>query len=208
MSPLPFTAELSNLVRARAEVRFLLGDRLTMSQYILTTSCVRRVYLITYAQANIEKFPTRASFAEAIKDAFSDAPGSVQVVHYACCMEQHADEGAHYHCCVKRSGGRQWLAVKNLMQERHRVVVHFSSRHENYNTTYKYVLKEDGLVHHSEGHPDLSQILNENKTAAINRTSRKSTVLTTTTSTDTAGHVTRSSTETVTETCDETVPST
>ena len=44
----------------------------------LDSRSIRRVYLITYSQANLVKFPTRRSFADAVLVSFSDVPASIQ----------------------------------------------------------------------------------------------------------------------------------
>ena len=35
----------------------------------------RRIYLVTYSQADMEKFPTRQSFGECVENAFNSAEG-------------------------------------------------------------------------------------------------------------------------------------
>ena len=37
-------------------------------------------------------------------------------------------------------------------------MVNFSDSHNNYNTAYKYVCKEDTSVHHSKRHPNLEGV--------------------------------------------------
>ena len=38
---------------------------------------VRKVYLITYSQADVERFPTRDSFVQAVLYAFHDSPANI-----------------------------------------------------------------------------------------------------------------------------------
>ena len=47
----------------------------------LNSRDLRRVYLITYSQADVDKFPTRASFAEAVIAAFSKVNNLNGAVH-------------------------------------------------------------------------------------------------------------------------------
>ena len=48
----------------------------------LSESAVRQVYLVTYSQVDLEKFPTRRSFAEAVVCSFNGA--NVNVLHWVC----------------------------------------------------------------------------------------------------------------------------
>ena len=72
----------------------------------LSSRDVRRVYLITYSQANLEIVPTREGFARIILDAFDNAvpESNATVIHWVCSQESHADGGLHYHMAVKLSG--------------------------------------------------------------------------------------------------------
>ena len=49
----------------------------------------RSVYLVTYSQANLEKFPSRNDFAKAIIASFTQ--GSAQVLQWCCSVENHSD---------------------------------------------------------------------------------------------------------------------
>ena len=51
---------------------------------------VRRTYLITYSQANLEKFPSRQSFAECVVDAFQNGASKATIQHWVWGMENHA----------------------------------------------------------------------------------------------------------------------
>ncbi len=51
---------------------------------------IRKVYLITYSQANTSKIPTRNSFAEAVIKVFNS--GSAKVVHWCCSCTRIAQE--------------------------------------------------------------------------------------------------------------------
>ena len=60
---------------------------------------VRSVYLITYSQANLTKFPSREAFAEEVISHFQC--GKVKVLNWVCCLEDHKTHGRHYHLAVK-----------------------------------------------------------------------------------------------------------
>ena len=65
----------------------------------LNVKAVRKVYLVTYSQANLEKFPTRLSFARAVLCSFVETPATV--VHWSCSREEHRESGSHYHMALK-----------------------------------------------------------------------------------------------------------
>ena len=62
---------------------------------------VRRVYLITYSQADTTKVPSRQRFAEIVVEAFELRGASV--VQWACCKKPHRAEGIHFHMAIKLS---------------------------------------------------------------------------------------------------------
>ena len=115
---------------------------------------LRRVYLVTYCQADVEKFPTRNSFALAVVAAFSRA--NTKVIQWCCSLENHEKSGVHYHMCVKLDKLQRWLLAKNFLAQSYGISVHFSDRHANYYTAWSYVTKEDLNAEESEGHPDLN----------------------------------------------------
>ena len=43
---------------------------------------VRKVYLITYSQVDVERFPTRDSFVQAVLYAFHDSPANI--IQWCC----------------------------------------------------------------------------------------------------------------------------
>lgn len=114
---------------------------------------IRKVYLVTYSQANTSKFPTRYAFAEAVSKSFDR--GSATILHWCCSQENHKKSGVHYHMCLKLSKNQRWLGAKKFLAEKYGISVHFSSVHSNYYTAWKYVTKEDSTPIESEGHPDL-----------------------------------------------------
>ncbi|CAB4020514.1 Hypothetical predicted protein [Paramuricea clavata] len=117
----------------------------------------RRQYLITYSQADISKFPTRESFGKMLENEFNAGSSQVKVSHWACCKEPHEENGFHYHCCLKQTGVKKWLSIKNAITKKHDIVVNFSD-HNQYIYAYRYVCKTDKDVAHSDNHPDLSEV--------------------------------------------------
>ena len=63
---------------------------------------LRRVYLVTYSQADVEKFPTRNSFALAVVAALSRA--STKVIQWCCSLENHEKSWGplSYMCKVRK----------------------------------------------------------------------------------------------------------
>ena len=120
----------------------------------------RRQYLITYSQADAVKFPTRESFGKMLEAEFNAGNSRVKVSHWACCKENHQLGGFHYHCCMKLTGVKKWLSVKNNIMRKHNIVVNFSETYSHYIYAYRYVCKDKPLeeVSHSQGHPDLSEV--------------------------------------------------
>ena len=117
----------------------------------------RRQYLVTYSQADGQIFPTRESFGNVLENEFNSGNSKVKVSHWACCKEAHEETGFHYHCCLKLTGVKKWLHVKNAITKKYRIVVNFSD-HDQYIYAYRYVCKADRDVVHSDNHPDLSHV--------------------------------------------------
>ena len=114
--------------------------------------------LVTYSQVDCEKFPTRESFGNMVQEEFERGNSQVKVSHWACCKEMHERMGFHYHCCVKLTGVKKWLSVKNNIMKQHNIVLNFLDSHNHYVYAYRYMCKWDMEVAHSLGHPDLSAV--------------------------------------------------
>ena len=115
---------------------------------------VRKVYLITYSQADVVRFPTRHSFVEAVLYSFHDTPA--KIMHWCCCLEEHPKSGgSHFHMALKLDKNQRWLPSKRFLYERCGISVHFSAIHRNYFSAWKYVTKQDKEFVQSPGHPDL-----------------------------------------------------
>ena len=60
---------------------------------------VKRVYLMTYAQANLNEFPTCQVFSEKLLEFFSKDPNDNNPpTRWVCCQEIHTDRGK-LSCC-------------------------------------------------------------------------------------------------------------
>ena len=119
----------------------------------LTEREFRSVYLVTYSQADVAKFPTREVFARAIVESFST--GTAKVVQWVCCRERHRKSGEHYHLAIKLDRNQRWMMSKRYLQRTYGIAVHYSSRHHNYYSAWLYVTKSDREFSESSGHPDL-----------------------------------------------------
>ena len=112
---------------------------------------VRTVYLVTYSQAD-NRF-TRASFTEAVISCFSS--GRANVVQWVCCLEDHEQEGHHFHLALKLDRLRRWLSIKQEMVDRFDVVLNFRDFTRNYHAAWSYVLKDDVNFIQSVDHPPM-----------------------------------------------------
>ena len=123
------------------------------------------VYIITYSQTDTSKLPTRESFIQAVIEAWKFY--GINILHWVVCIEAHANLHSesgddlnyyHFHMAVKLEKRGWWLQVKEYLNEKFGVQVHFSDHHNSYYSTYKYVTKEDTEALHSPGHPDLTTV--------------------------------------------------
>ena len=130
------------------------------------------VYLLTYSQADITKFPTRTVLADAVVQSFTSE--TVSVVQWCCSKEKHKQSGEHFHICVKLSRNQRWLSSKKFLRDRFGIEVHYSCVHHNYYSAWKYVTKSDENYEESEGHPDLKNAT-EPKTSTASRRRRQTT---------------------------------
>jgi len=121
----------------------------------LGNRAVRQVYLVTYSQADLSIFPDRRSFSEAVIEAVN-AAAEAPMMHWVCAQERHQDGGMHFHMAFKLGRCQRWLAIRDHIEATYGINVHFSNRHSNYFTAWKYVCKEDEAPLQSDDHPDLS----------------------------------------------------
>ena len=113
----------------------------------------RQVYLITYSQADLTKFPSRQDFAEALVLAFSK---DNNVIQWCCCLEDRENGGMHYHVAIELERKQRWLKIKKFLLDHFHVSVHFLSAHHNYFSAWEYVTKSDPGYLQSPGYPDLT----------------------------------------------------
>ena len=116
----------------------------------------QRVYLVTYSNANLNKFPTRKAFAYAVVMEF----GGANVSYFACSKELHQSGESHYHLALKLSKSCRWGGVKNRLQQKHGIVVNFMESPDGgmYSRVHRYISKEDAEVYQGsvlEKHPNL-----------------------------------------------------
>eukprot|EP00794_Sanderia_malayensis_P001029 gene1029-351_t len=116
----------------------------------------RRQYLVTYSQADPQKFPTRDSFAHMLEEEFNSGAAIPKVKHWACCRETHENGGFHYHCAIKLTGNKKWISIKHNTMKKYGIVLNFSGSHDHYISTYRYVCKHDSEVAHHPDHPNLT----------------------------------------------------
>ena len=60
----------------------------------------------------------RESFGNMLENEFNAGNSKVKVLHWACCKELHTENGLHYHCCMKLTGVKRWLHVKNAITKK------------------------------------------------------------------------------------------
>ena len=142
-------------MESKPVLRSILAATLNMDQ--LDKAKPRRCYLITYSQADMQKFPTRESFGEAVVAALTSKQSKVIPQHWACCLEKHSEGGNHYHLSLKLTGAKRWIEAKRSFEEKHLIIVNFSD-HEGYYSAYCYISKYDETVFHSRGHPNLDEV--------------------------------------------------
>ena len=130
---------------------------------------VRSVYLVTYSQANLEKFPSRSLFADTVAKLFEST--KIKVVQWVCSLEDHEISGVHYHMAIKLNSNKRWSPVKCEMSEQHGVELHFSSKHTNYYSAWRYTTKSDKNYEQSPDHPDLT-LTNSPQTSKATRKRR------------------------------------
>ena len=69
----------------------------------------RLVYLITYSQADLKKFPDHVEFPKIIVNSFESR--GVQIVQWVVSLEAHEVEGHHYKVAVKLSRRTRFATV-------------------------------------------------------------------------------------------------
>lgn len=134
----------------------------------------RRVFLITYSQADLAIFPTKERFAQEVVTAF----GEQKIVEWVCCMEDHADGGVHFHMAISFHRSERFAPVKKAFLKKFNVSLHFKLRTLGYVAAYRYVCKDKPVeeVLHSEGHSAMSNIRTPQTSKAMAKFSANSAV--------------------------------
>ena len=117
----------------------------------------RRVYLLTYSCADLIKFPSRESFADAVVTSFTKS--GINLTHWACCLEDHANKTSkHYHFAAAMAKVHRWNPIRRNLLDVHNIKVHFSAKTLGYVSAYRYVTKDDKNAICSLSHPELETI--------------------------------------------------
>ena len=111
------------------------------STQLLNSRLQRCIYLVTYGQVDLTKFPTRKGFGKCIKKHFNSDSGEVKVQHGACAKEKHQNSGEDCHVALKLAGPKRWKSVKEIISSIEEIVVNFSDNHNNYYFAYIYISK-------------------------------------------------------------------
>ena len=122
----------------------------------------KRVFIVTYSQADMAIFPTRRSFGMACVAAFG---GGHVVKYFTASKEAHKAGGWHYHVAMLLDQSMRWKSARNFLRETYGVTVNFSVASEDhpfYDGAYAYVTKEDKGYYHGHvllKHPKHSELL-------------------------------------------------
>ena len=114
----------------------------------------RKVYLITYSQADVLKIQSRKQFAELVVDQFNLNGNVVQ--QWVSSAEMHRQIGVHYHLAVKLNAARRFNQIRQNILKEHGINLDFGEWHDNYYSAYTYVTKFDTHYETSQDHPALS----------------------------------------------------
>ena len=128
----------------------------------------RRVFLITYSQADLSIFPTSETFGKEVAKAFG---GDKIVKEWACCIEDHANGGKHFHVSIKFFRSERFKPVKKYFMKNFNVLLHFKMRSIGYVAAYKYICKDKPVdqVAHSVGHTPMADIRTPKTNKAMRR---------------------------------------
>ena len=131
----------------------------------------RTIFLLTYSQADLEKFPTRQSFADVVVECFTAR--NIRISMWVTSLERHKNGGFQCHMAVKLCGKYRRLRVRREISDRHCINVNFNdnegdSGNTNY-TAYKYVVKHDSDFVTSVDHPEMTALPRTDRAIAVNR---------------------------------------
>ena len=71
---------------------------------------VRFIYVVTYSQADMTKFPTHESFANEVVIYFQST--KVNVLQWVCCIEEHESNGQYFHLTLNFQKTRDGYLLK------------------------------------------------------------------------------------------------
>lgn len=137
----------------------------------------RRMYLVTYSQADTIRFPTRKSFADFVVAAFNKSyaktkkTNPTRVIQWSVALEKHQDGGDHYHVALRLSDPKKFYGPWKAMFE-NGVVVDVSDKHDYYISMFRYICKDDIGFVTSGNHPDLEHV-GSPRTKQCNAANRK-----------------------------------
>jgi hypothetical protein len=148
MSDIPSTSSAGVVATAAADAEEELLDVFSeplTEPLDMVANNVNRVYLVTYANADETKFPTRQAFSEAVVKSF----GGVNVQHFACCKETAPTTGKpHYHIAINLQNVLRWHGIKKHLIARYGITCNFRTTVGGmYARAYRYVAKSDPQVH-------------------------------------------------------------
>ena len=135
----------------------------------------KRIFLVTYSQADTVRFPTRKSFARFVVTAFNHGVGKAKVVKWAVCREPHVEGGVHYHVSIKMNDLKRWSMAQRWMAG-NGVHCDIQDQHDHYVSMYRYVMKMDELAVDEEGKTPANnhlQTIASPKTKSCNAANRK-----------------------------------
>ena len=127
---------------------------------------VRIVYLITYSQANLDRFPMREEFASVVVQSF--VKFNAKILQWCCSCESHKKSGKHSHLSLKLDCNQCWLSSKEFLLKECGINANCSSNHHNYYSAWTYVTKEDENFVKSAGQLDFKNA-GEPKTSVASR---------------------------------------
>ena len=121
----------------------------------------RSVYLLTYERKNLNLFPTRKKFVDAILEAINWTAINYGKRKWQCPAVQW------WVCCKKFSCYRMALkltapircnCIQTYLKEKYKIKVVFSSKHYNYYSAHESVCKMNKFVLRSQNHPSLKDL--------------------------------------------------
>ena len=103
----------------------------------------RIVYLLTYSRADFSKIASRERFADAVVKAWEK--NGMKVAQWVVSVEQHmqpcvsesSSNAYHFHMALKLQKRGRWLQVRNYLDEKFGIQVHFSGNHNTYYRVYQ-----------------------------------------------------------------------